>query len=284
MTDERQVNLSNRSTYEVNESMYDKDAFVGSFKPTVSILGTFHFTNYVQHDYEDGFLVDGLSNMRQEELEELIDKLASFQPSKILIERNRKNRDSAINRHYHAFKSMDSVVQINDEVYLIAFPLAKKMGHDRVFSSDAEADWFGAELDWETFDERQYLKGLGQLTKSQRYHYEEVYKKEDSLKSALSLLDYYRIINAPDAQLYNHQIYLTETVLTGAGDNYIGADAVARWYRRNLRIFSNVLDLVSFEKEERILLIYGASHTWTLKQFFEDSPDFNYVEINQFLN
>jgi len=266
-----------------HDSIFRPQEFKGRFKPVVSVLGTFHFTNSESHDYRDAYAVDGLSSLRQKELEVLIARLKRFGPTKILIERNRIAYDSLIQRQYLHYKDGDSLFQRNDEVYLIAFPLAKQLGHTKVFAADATADWFGADLDWAHFDEEHYLKSRNQFKKSQRYDYETTYRKEDSLKSVLSILDFYKLINTPKAQKYNHQIYLTETVLSGAGDNYIGADAVARWYRRNLRIFSNTLDLVDFDTQERILIIYGASHIWTLKQFFQDSPDFEYVEINTFL-
>ena len=67
------------------------------------------------------------------------------------------------------------------------------------------------------------------------------------------------------------------------GDNYLGADGVARWYRRNLRIFANAYDFTNFDKEERLLLIYGSGHVWQLRQLFTDSPDFDYVEANDYL-
>ncbi|MEM6318819.1 MAG: DUF5694 domain-containing protein [Bacteroidota bacterium] len=263
---------------------FNPDFFVGTHQPKVSILGTFHFANFGGHDYADQYVVNGLDEDRQKELTLLIEKLAAFKPTKIVIERNRITADSLLNRQYQQYLTSDSLPQINDEVYLLAFPLAKAMNLNRIHCADADAAWFGANLDWANFDEDRYLKARNQYEKSYRYNYDEVYAVEDSLKSTLNLLDYYRLTNSSKLQLYNHQIYLTETVLSGAGDNYIGADAVARWYRRNLKIYANVLDFANFEEPDRILIIYGASHIWTLKQFFEDSPDFDYVEINDFLN
>ena len=71
--------------------------------------------------------------------------------------------------------------------------------------------------------------------------------------------------------------------IEGAGDLFIGADSVARWYKRNIRISANVYDITDFDKEDRILMIYGAGHVWQLRQFFTDSPDFDYVEVNDYL-
>lgn len=84
-------------------------------------------------------------------------------------------------------------------------------------------------------------------------------------------------------RLFDHQAYLTEVILGGAGDNYLGADSVAKWYRRNLRIYANAYDLTNFNHEERLLLIYGSGHVWQLRQLFNDSPDFKYIEPNLYL-
>jgi len=270
---------TSRNTEELHLQMYDTDAFEGSHKPKVSVLGTFHFSNAAVHDYQDQYTIDASSEKRQQELTGLIERLQKFRPTKILIEANRITNDSILNAEYLRYLGGE-IFDANDEHYQIAFPLAKALGHNKIFCSDATADWFGADLDWENFDEERYLRSVNQYEKANRYDYEKVYAVEDSLKSTMPLVDYFKLINSPEAQLYSHQIYLTETVLSGAGDNYIGADAVARWYRRNLRIFSNLLDIVSFDQPERILVLYGASHTWTLKQFLMDSPDFDYVEVN----
>jgi hypothetical protein len=89
-------------------------------------------------------------------------------------------------------------------------------------------------------------------------------------------------LNTTENRLKDHQAYLT-SIIEGAGDNYLGADAVANWYRRNLRIFANAYDLTDFDTEERLLLIYGSGHVWQLRQFFIDSPDYDYVEVNEYL-
>jgi hypothetical protein len=91
------------------------------------------------------------------------------------------------------------------------------------------------------------------------------------------------MLNNPKNRLKDHQAYLTEMILEGSGDNYLGADAVAKWYRRNLRIFANAYDFTDFDREERLLLIYGSGHVWQLRQFFMDSPDFEYIEPIEYL-
>ncbi|MFW5904785.1 MAG: DUF5694 domain-containing protein [bacterium] len=61
-----------------------------------------------------------------------------------------------------------------------------------------------------------------------------------------------------------------------------GADLVEECYKRNLRIFANILNELADGSEvatDRIVVMFGAGHTWTLRQFFRDHPDFQVVPV-----
>lgn len=161
-------------------------------------------------------------------MKELLDCLEKFNPTKIMVEVNRIESDSLLNVQYASYLAGKDSFDHSSEIYQIAFPLAKRLSHPKIYASDAHAYWFGADPDWENFDENAYLKERGQFEKSNRYDYDRVYRMEDSLKSVLTILQYLELLNTSEAQRYNHQTYLNETVLSGAGDNYIGAEAVAR--------------------------------------------------------
>lgn len=261
----------------------DPNLFIGNHKAKAMVLGVFHFSNPQLDSYKPKFPFDILENERQSELDTLLKKIAEYKPTKILVEWNRIKMDSLTNERYQSY--LKGEFNINDktnEVYQIGFKLAKKLGLGRVYCSDADAEWFGVDLDWDNYDEDTYLKSKGQYEKLNRYNYEPFYELHDSLKTVQSLTAHLTMLNNPDDRLKDHQTYLTN-ILEGAGDNYLGADNVGRWYRRNLRIFSNAYDLTDFDEEERLLLLYGSGHVWQLRQFFMDSPDFNYVEANDYL-
>ena len=261
----------------------DPHLFTGKHKAKVMVLGVFHFGNPGLDSYKPRFPFNILEQGRQTELNELLEKIAAWRPTKILLECNRINSDSTINERYRAF--LDNAFDISDktnEIYQIGFKLAKRLNHTRVYCSDAKAGWFGVELDWDNYDEISYMKSKGQYRKASRYDYESFYELGDSLKTVQTLTEHLIWLNNPDNRLKDHQAYLT-SIIEGAGDNYLGADNVARWYRRNLRIFANAYDIVDFDKKDRLLLIYGAGHVWQLRQFFKDSPDFEYVEPNDYL-
>lgn len=262
----------------------DPDVFIGKHKAKAMVLGVFHFQNPGLDSYKPKYAFDILERKRQEELEVLLKQIAEYKPTKILVEWDRIQDDSIANERY--LKYLNGTYNINDksnEVYQIGFKLAKKLGHKKIYCSDASAEWFGVELDWDNYDVEAYLKSKGQYEKSTRYDFQSFYELNDSLKSVQTLTEHLAMLNSPNNRLKDHQAYFTDLILEGAGDNYLGADGVAKWYRRNLRIFANAYDFTDFDNEERLLLIYGSGHVWQLRQFFMDSPDYEYVEPIKYL-
>lgn len=277
--------IKNTLTVQENEKQFaDPNEFIGDHKTKAMILGVFHFSNPNLDTYKNKYTVDIFSKKRQDEINQLIQKLARFKPTKILIETNRVKYDSIVNNRYSQFlKNKFDISKIPKESYQIGFKLAKKLGHHRIYCLDvSNSEWFGSDIDWDNYDEIAYLKSKGQYEKANRYNYEKINKLNDSLKTVQTLTDHFIMINNPSNRLKNHQQYLT-SIIEGAGDHYVGADVTARWYQRNLKIFANAYDITDFSKEDRILLIYGSGHVWQLRQFFTDSPDFDYIEVNDYL-
>jgi len=57
----------------------------------------------------------------------------------------------------------------------------------------------------------------------------------------------------------------------GEPGDWAGADLVADWVRRNMRIFTNVVRLID-SPDERVLVIFGAGHLGWLRQAFAGDP------------
>ena len=272
------------SWVKAQEQMLEPFTFKGKHQPSVMILGVFHFDYPGLDAYKEQHQLDVLSEERQQEIDDLFKLLKEYRPTKILLEADRIESDSLLNARYNAYlKKEFDISDRRNEIYQLGFKLAEKMNHDRIYCIDAVPGWCGVDLDWDTFDEDAYMDSLGQLDKMNRYDYERFYQWADSIKMHISLTEYFKMLNDPKTIDKSHQPYLTEWLLSGAGDNYLGADSLARWYRRNIRIFSNIYDIADFDSEDRMLLIIGSGHVKLLKQMLTDSPDFNYVEINTYL-
>jgi len=67
-------------------------------------------------------------------------------------------------------------------------------------------------------------------------------------------------------------------------NNQFGPDFVtSRWFNRNLRIFRNI-QRTNATPKDRILVIYGAGHMNLLNIFFESSPEYKLLDVNDYLN
>lgn len=137
----------------------DPNQFIGKHKAKVMVLGVFHFHNPGLDGYKPKHPFDIFENKRQGELAVLLEQIAKYKPTKILVEWNRIKDDSVANDRYQKYlKGTYSIDDKSNEVYQIGFKLAKKLGHERIYCSEATAEWFGVEMDWENYDVEAYLK------------------------------------------------------------------------------------------------------------------------------
>jgi Family of unknown function (DUF5694) len=73
------------------------------------------------------------------------------------------------------------------------------------------------------------------------------------------------------------------TYLSRIGDDgdYVGADLVAAWHQRNLRMFARLSRLSG--PGERILVLYGQGHAYLLRELIRQAPDMKLVEAEPLL-
>lgn len=67
----------------------------------------------------------------------------------------------------------------------------------------------------------------------------------------------------------------------GAGDTYVGAKLVSKWYERNIKIFANLQRLA--KTGDRILVIFGAGHAPTLRELIRYDPELRLVDARRYL-
>jgi hypothetical protein len=67
----------------------------------------------------------------------------------------------------------------------------------------------------------------------------------------------------------------------GKDSVYVGADVATDWYKRNLRIYANVLRVL--EPNDRVLVLIGDGHRPRLRQFFLQHPGVEFVPTLPYL-
>ncbi len=118
-------------------------------KTQVMVLGVYHFNNRGLDDHNLS-IESYFTEKRQKEINELYQRLADFEPTKIFIERNPKAQ-AKYDSLYALFKNnkldVDTLSNGRDEVFQISFKLAKKLGHSRVFCINAKNIWFNGDVE-----------------------------------------------------------------------------------------------------------------------------------------
>jgi pheromone shutdown protein TraB len=240
-------------------------------KPKVMIIGTFHFNN-PGLDYTKAERDSILSEKRQKEVRELIDRLKAFKPTKIAIEDSYSS--TKINEQYSLYLQNQFALK-ESETYQVAFRMAKEANHKMLYPIDWKKDMdFDALLkSAQTHGQTKFLErfqqAMGFITKMQA----------DANK--YTVVEQLRMMNDLQVQERMHSLYML-LAEAGKGTDYTGADVVAGWYERNLKIAMNVVRTAD-SPDDRILVIIGAGHLKLLREFLKESPSVEIVEASSYL-
>jgi len=239
-------------------------------KAKVLVLGTYHMGN----PGLDAFNMEADDVMvpkRQKEIEDFVNLLASFKPTKICLE-TKWDRQQKLNENYQAYVNGKAALRKN-ETDQVGFRLAKKMNHAEVFAIDADAPF---EMDTvvkaaQTYQFTGFLELLGKLP--------SFMKEENKKLHESTITQFYQYMNTDEYAHMSHGFYLDMAVI-GKDNDYAGADLVADWYKRNLRIHRN-LQALQLKPQDRVLILYGAGHAKILQDLVEDSSNLKLVKLNE---
>ncbi len=244
-----------------------------SKKNMIALLGTYHFNNPNQ----DQFNVNSdniYSDKRQQEISQLTANLARYKPTHIALEFNAN--DTAMDAKYQRYLKGQHTLS-NTELEQIGFRLAKMLGHQHVYPVDAP----DIQLDFNP----------GELAAEYNHLLEQLGKTGDSVMTTINgWIKKYTVgnvlarLNSTEMDKLNIQLYYKFILPIGQAGNQPGAEAVARWYKRNLLILHHIQKITAEKNNQRILVIFGQGHTAILKQFLQYYEDYQQVDIQQFLS
>ena len=237
-------------------------------KTKVLVLGTYHMGN----PGLDAFNMkadDVTSPKRQKEIEEFTNLLSTFKPTVICTE-VKYDRQSKLDENYQAYVSGKAELRKN-ELDQIAFRLGKKLGHLKLYAIDADAP-FEMDTVVKTAQKYQFTKFLELLQKMPSFMQDENKKLYES-----TVTQFFQYMNSDDYNRQSHGFYLDMAAI-GENTNYSGADLVADWYKRNLRIYRNLVAL-NLKPEDRVLILFGAGHAKILQDLVDDSSGLELVKL-----
>lgn len=246
--------------------------------PKILLVGTFHFAYFDQDQYKtkERNRVDILSEKRQTEVLELINYIAKFKPTKIFVEDF--NKDNILMTNFKNYKKGNYKLTV-DEIDQIAFRLLEKFQLDTIYGVDSKT--IAQDL-LKNDNTKNYIKSLkkdlsNENTSPILSKYYEWYQLDDKYLLENSLLDYFKQLNS---EKYQQRGFYSMFLTSFKDENIKGADDLTLdLLSRNIRILHKITQNITSE-EDRILVLFGSSHTEFFKIFFETSPEFELVKFN----
>lgn len=261
-------------------------------KIKVYLVGTFHF-NGSTTDVVKGSKSDMQTPKRQQELEDLASRLTKTKADRVFVEWQ-QDRQRFVDSTYALYRQNQFKLG-NNEVFQVGYRLAAKLNHPRVYCADADGVFdYGAALAYaKEHNQADILKNDGRSTVAPsapdsigrlitaRYH--AIYGLEPPAPKAptkpLTITDIIISNNTPAAERSNMDWYLLTGARVGGGTNYAGADLAGEFYKRNMRIYTNMLRAVDFQTDQSIILIIGAGHVSFLKEQLQHNSLFEVQDI-----
>lgn len=231
----------------------------------VLVLGTFHFRQAPGSD-------DPSAPEQQEEIRAVVEALSAFRPTKVAVEA--VPEDSArLNRWYAAYREGRRELGEGEDQQ-IGFRLADRADHDRVWPIDYRSSWPMEKV--RSYAHR-YDSAFIDYWNRSRTRYRAIM---DSLHRHATVGETLRRMNTPDF-LAQIQAFRMRTLGVDAGGTYVGLDPNLATWRRNMRIFANLLDAA--EPGDRIVVVYGAGHVYFFRKFALQHPRMKLVEPGPYL-
>ena len=255
-------------------------------KIKVYLLGTFHFS---QMDSTYNVLDD----KHQKSIMQLCQTIASQKPDKVFIESQPEFEfQNKYDKKFSAYKADENFIsKRKNEIYQVGFRVAKMLNHNKVYQCDNPGRYgmyYEKALEYAKENNQMgYLNETGKYTVVREFARIDA----DSLRNVSTLYNYIKWFNSDIVMDTSHAGYITNYTQVGSKDYYsydnrntlIGSQLVADWYRRNIMIYTKMINQLSYN-EDAIFLIIGADHVPTLKHLFNSNPYFEVVETKTWLN
>jgi hypothetical protein len=253
---------------------------IAADKPVeVMVLGTYHMGN-PGLDVNNMQADSVLTPQRQEELAALARALATFKPTKILIETQTAGPEFH-DPGYSRFTPAQLATAAN-EIVQIGYRLAHLMQHEHVFGIDEQPG--AGEPDYFPYDALQaFLASAGRASELERLN--EPIRAElahfAAAQRSSTVAQLLARMNAPNSIYTTIGPFYYELLRFGDGEQQPGADLNGGWYLRNAKIFAKLTHVTV--PGDRVVVIFGAGHNYWLRHFAGETPGYVVIDPLPFL-
>jgi hypothetical protein len=240
------------------------------------VVGMYHMSNPGQDRF--GTQVgDVRTEERQREIAEVRRRLAAFAPTKIAVESPFKGGAAAGQYADYLAGKYELAANETDQ---IGYALARQLGHKTVFGVDFPM-WMDGRVPAEigTPKPRPEAKKPAEAPPDET---PAIYREVQRLIDTAPVLDVLRYINSAEYTRQDGAFYVDNLKPDPYdGELYATSNLLTNWYKRNIRIFTNVYRIA--EPGDRVMLLIGSGHNAILRQLAVDSADFCLADVEAYL-
>jgi Family of unknown function (DUF5694) len=247
-------------------------AETGGKRAQVLLVGIDHLGK--KHDVHNSPCFDPLTPVRQTQIQAVIDGIARFKPTKVMVERD--FGDAKTIAEYQQYLRGKFKLGVN-EVYQYGFRLAAMAHNPTIYPIDTIQDF---PFDYEGMLASAKKHGQNQILDNAEAELAPYLKHTDELVLHGTIGDELRYLNDPKSLAMNGGWY-TYAARVGDGSDYAGADLVSTWYARNVHIYANMMR--SVVPGDRVVVFIGAGHAPSLRWMIAQSPDLELMDTEEYL-
>lgn len=234
-------------------------------------LGTFHMgyspdANTTEFDEYDK------NNIAQ--VHQIAKAIAEFKPTIIIVE-TPPSYNEELKKYYQEYlKNPDMEIEEPSELELLAFEVGRLANTQHIYGVDFQAGY-----NYQIAEYVEYSKDTDTY-----YRYMEMLEKleKEFAANEKTVLEHLQMINDPrylDVLININADMLTHVSSEGKSE---GADEAAKFYHRNLVMYSNI-NQIPMHKDDRVFILMGGAHTAFFKMWMERSPKYKLVDVNTYL-
>jgi len=244
-------------------------------KKQILLIGTFHFEN-PSLDVAKVNTFNVMSPKSQNELQTITNKIKDFHPNKIFVEWPYNKQPKLDN---FCQKNTDSLLQKDpDEIVQLALRTAQKLNNKKLYA----IDYRDTSFPYDSLLKGMTEAGQSELLKRNEQEMKQFQKDQNQKRATLTLTNLLLDVNSSEANKFDLQWYIGMANKAGKPDNFVGAYLVAEWYKRNLYMYALIQKLTE-QKDDKIMVLLGASHAAMLREFIKHDLNFELLEIKDLL-
>ena len=246
--------------------------FKDKFDQTIKVLNfaTFHM-GYTNDANSTEFDENDAKN--KAEVHKIAKLLAEFKPTVIIVETPPSYNPTLQKAYQDYLENPKMIIKDPNEIELLAFELGRLANTKKILGIDHKMGYnygIGYQLASKKTNDKTYENYAALIDKEEKnLNYDN-----------LSLLEKFKVEN--NQQYLDFLINVNADMLTyvSTEGKFEGADEAAKFYQRNLRMYSN-LNQIDLKPTDRVFIIMGGAHTAFFNDFMKRSP--KYELVNPFM-